>query len=93
VQKKAYLETADKRIGNVILEEMSPLVVHAGPAPHVFVVVLRFTLVEYRCTDCPHDDAEDEEANCEDGIVSCDFLGSIMASFEVCNHNNNGHDE
>jgi hypothetical protein len=93
VSKKAYLETADKRIGNVILEEMSSLVVHARPAPHVFVVVLRFTLVENSGTDCPHDDAEDEKANGEDGIVSCDFLGSIMASSEVCNHNNDGHDE
>jgi hypothetical protein len=92
-RKRAYLKTADKRIGNVILEEMSSLVVYARPAPHVFIVVLRFTLVEDSCADSPHDDAEDEETNSEDSIVSCYFFGPIMASSGVCNHDHDGHDE
>jgi hypothetical protein len=72
---------------------MSSLIVYARPAPHVFVVVLRFALVEDSCADGPHDDAEDEETNGKDGIVSCYFFGSIVASSGVCNHNDNGHDE
>jgi hypothetical protein len=90
--EQTYLKTADKRVGDVVLEEMAPLVVYAGPAPHVFVVVVRFTLVEDCCSDGPHDDAENEEANSEDGVVGSDFLSPIVAPSEVCNHNNNGHE-
>jgi hypothetical protein len=90
---RAYLKTADERIRNVVLEEMASLVVYARPAPHVLVVVLRFALVEDCCSDGPHDDAEDEEANSEDGIVCGDFLGSIVTSLEVCNHDNHRHEE
>jgi hypothetical protein len=93
VWKKAYLKAANKRIRNVILEEMSSLVVHARPAPHVFVVVLCFTLVQNSSTNSPHDDAEDEEANGEDSVVSCYFFGPIVASSKVCNHDNDGHDQ
>lgn len=93
VIEEAYLKTADKCIGDVIFEEMSALVVDTRPAPHVLVVVLRFTLVQYGCSHSPHDDAEDEESNGEDGIVGCHFLGSIMAASEVGNHNDNGHDK
>jgi hypothetical protein len=32
----AYLEAADESIGHVIFEEVSSLVVYAGPTPHVF---------------------------------------------------------
>lgn len=91
--KSPVLKTADKCIGDVIFEEMSALVVDTRPAPHVLVVVLRFTLVQYGCSHSPHDDAEDEESNGEDGIVGCHFLGSIMAASEVGNHNDNGHDK
>lgn len=35
---------------------------------------MRFTLVEDSGTDNPHDDAEDEESNGEDGVVCGDFL-------------------
>ena len=86
---KTYLKTADERIGDVILEKMSSLVVYARPAPHVLVVVVRFALVEDRCSNGPHDDAEDEESNGEDSIVGCYFLGSIVATSEVGNHDDN----
>jgi hypothetical protein len=90
---KAYLKAADERIGNVIFEEFPSLVVDARPAPHVFVVVLCFALIEYCCTHSPHDDAEDEESNGEDGVVGCDFLGSIVAASEVRDHNDDGHEK
>ena len=34
----------------------------------------------------PHDDAEDEEANGKDGVVSSHFLCSTVASSAVCGH-------
>ena len=78
-----YLKTADEAIGNVILEKVTSLVVNARPTPHIFVVVLRFTLVEDGCTDGPHDDAEDEEADGKDCVVSGHLLGSMMTSSPI----------
>jgi hypothetical protein len=89
----AYLKTADKGVGDVILEEVSSLVVYARPTPHVLVVVLRFTLVKYGCTDGPHDDAEDKEPYSEDGVVSSDLFGSFVASFPVGDDDDDGHDQ
>jgi hypothetical protein len=89
----AYLKTADKGIGNVILEEMSSLVVHARPSPHVLVVVLPFTLVEDRGTYSPHDDAEDEESDSKDSVVSSNLFGSFVASFPVGDDDDNRHNQ
>jgi hypothetical protein len=85
--KDAYLKTADEGISNVILKEMSSPVVHARPTPHVFIVVLRFTLVEDGCTNTPHDDAEDEESYGEDGVVGSHLFGPMVTSSPV------GHDD
>lgn len=71
---------------------MSSLIVNAGPTPHIFVVVLRFALVEDSCSYSPHDDAENEEANGEDSIVSSHFLCSTMATSAVSDHDNDGHE-
>ena len=72
---------------------MASLVVDARPAPHVFVVVLRFALVEDSRTYSPHDDAEDEETDGEDSVVCGYFFGSIMPSSAVGNHNNDRHEK
>ena len=72
---------------------MASLVVDARPAPHVFVVVLRFALVEDSRTYSPHDDAEDEETDGEDSVVCSYFFGSIMPSSAVGNHNNDRHEK
>ena len=72
---------------------MSPLVVYTGPTPHVFIIVLCFALVEDSCTYGPHDDAEDEETNGEDGVVGCHFLGPVMASSEVRDHDSDRHNK
>ena len=88
----AYLKTADEAVGHVVLEEMSSLVVNTGPAPHVFVVVLRFTLVEDGSTDTPHDDAEYEECNSKDSVVSGNLFGSMVTSSPVGDDDEDGHD-
>ena len=89
----AYLKAADEGVGDVILEKMSPFVVHARPTPHIFVVVLCFALVENSCSYCPHDDAEDEESNGEDGVIGSNFLCSMMATSAISDHNNDGHEQ
>ena len=71
---------------------MSSLVVNTGPAPHVFVVVLRFTLVEDGSTDTPHDDAEYEECNSKDSVVSGNLFGSMVTSSPVGDDDEDGHD-
>lgn len=80
---KAYLKSADKSIVNVFFEEVLSLSVFAGPSPHVFGVAVLFTLVEYRSSNGPHHDAENEEPNSEDSVVDCGLLGSPMASSPV----------
>lgn len=87
------LQTADKAVGNVVLKEMSSFVVHAGPTPHVLVVVLGFALVEYSRTYGPHDDAEDEESDSKDSVVSSDFLCFPVTAFPVGDDDNDGDDE
>jgi hypothetical protein len=76
----AHLKTADKRIRDVIFEQMSPLVVYTRPTPHVFAFALGFALVKNTRTNSPHDDAEDEEANREYGVIRCDLFCSPMSS-------------
>ena len=89
----AYLKTADKCVGNVILKEMSSLVVNAGPTPHVFVVVLRFTLIEDGCTNTPHNDAEDEESNGEDSVIGSHLFGPMVTSSPIGDDDKDGHDQ
>jgi len=90
--KCPVLKTADEAVGHVVLEEMSSLVVNTGPAPHVFVVVLRFTLVEDGSTDTPHDNAEYEKCNSEDSVVSGNLFSSMVASSPVGDDDEDGHD-
>jgi hypothetical protein len=90
---RTYLKTAHERVGNVIFEEVSSLIVNAGPTPHILVVVILFALIQDRGSNRPHDDAEDEESNGEDGVVGCHFLSSIVASSEVCDHDDNRHNK
>lgn len=78
-----HLKTTDKTVRNVILEEVSSLVVYTGPTPHVFVVAIRFALVEDGGSNSPHDDAEHEKGNGKDGVIRGDFLCLSMASFPV----------
>lgn len=88
-----HLKAADEGIGDIVLEEMSSFIVDARPAPHIFVVVLRFTLIEYCCTYSPHDDTEDEESNGEDSVVSGNLFGSVMAMSTVGDHDDDRHQQ
>lgn len=72
---------------------MSSLIVHAGPTPHIFVVVLRFALVESGGTDTPHDNTEYEECNSEDSVVSGDLFGSMVTSSPVGDDDDDGHEQ
>ena len=87
------MKTADKAISDIILKEVSSRVVDAGPAPHVFVVVPQFALIEDGGSNCPHDDAKYEEGHGKDGVVRGDFLGLVMASSPVGDDHNDRHDE
>lgn len=78
--REAYLKTAGQRIRNIVFEEVAACIVDARPAPHIFAVTLSLALIEESSADGPHNDAEDEEANCEDGVVRCHFLSSPMTT-------------
>jgi len=78
--QRPVLETADEFVGHVVLEELSSFVVFASPAPHVLTIALSLALVQNAGTNGPHDNAEDEEGNGEDGVVSCNLLCPLVAS-------------
>ena len=78
------METAHEGVGDVVLEQFASHVVLAGPAPHVFSLALGFALVQDAGANGPHDDAEDEEGDGEDGVVGCHLLRPVVASSCVC---------
>ncbi len=75
---------------DVVLEELAALVVLAGPAPHVLAVAGGLAAVQDAGADEPHDDAEHEPADGEHGVVDGDFLGALVASSAVGEHDENG---
>ena len=72
---------------------MASLVVYAGPTPHVLALSLRFALVEDTGADGPHDDAEDEETNCEDGVICGYLFCLVMTLSSICDQDENTHEE
>ena len=84
MRRGAYLKTADEGVGDVVLEQLASRVVFAGPAPHVFSLALRFALVQDASANGPHDDAEDEEGDGEDGVIGCYLFRPVVASSCVC---------
>jgi hypothetical protein len=90
---ETYLKTADECVRDIFLKQVPALVVYARPTPHVFVVILCFTLVEDCCSHSPHDDAENEESDSEDGVVGGDLFGSMMTTSTISDHDNDRHDE
>ena len=87
------LQAADQRVVDVLVEERFAFAVYAAPAPHVFCVAVFAGLVENGGADGPHDDAEDEETNGEDGVVDGGFFGSSVAAAEVGEDDAEGHGE
>jgi hypothetical protein len=90
---ETYLKTADECVRDIFLKQVPALVVYTRPTPHVLVVILCFTLVEDCCSHSPHDDAENEESNGEDGIVCGDLFGSMVATSTISDHDNDRHDK
>lgn len=43
-------------------------------------------MVEECGADGPHDDAENEETNGEDGVIGCDLLRSVVSFPRICDH-------
>lgn len=77
------LKAAGESIGDIVFEEMTPLVIHARPAPHVLAIALGFALVEDTGANCPHDDAENEEGDGEYGVVSGHLFCSPVTSTTI----------
>ena len=78
-----YLKAADEVVVDFVLEEGAAPVVVASPAPHVLTVAVGFTGVENGGSHDPHDGAEDEEADCEGGVVDSGFLCPIVTASPV----------
>lgn len=75
-----YLKSADEGIVDVLLEEIFPFAILARPAPHVFTVAVPPAFIQYRCANCPHDNAEDEEPDSKDGVVDRGLFGSSVTA-------------
>lgn len=68
---------------NLLLEELPSLVVFARPAPKILAFAVCLCAVEDAGTKSPHDIAEHEETNGEDGIVDGCLLCSLVTSSPV----------
>jgi hypothetical protein len=86
-----YLETADEIVRDIILEKSFACVVLAAPAPDVLAATIYFALVQDCCANTPHNDAEDEESNCECGVVDSDFLRSSVPASPVAIEDDHTH--
>jgi len=79
----SYLHAANQRIFDIILEELSSLVVLACPTPDILSVAVVLRGLQYDGTDNPHDDTENEKSHGEGGVVNCDFLCSPVTATEI----------
>ena len=77
---KNYLETADQSIVDILLEQILPLAVLAGPTPHIVPVSFPLALIQQRRPDRPHHDVEEEECDREDGVVNGGLLRSLVTA-------------
>ena len=50
-----------------------------------------FVFVQDSGADCPHDDTEYEETDCENGVIYRCFLGTSMATAEISEDYTEGH--
>jgi hypothetical protein len=78
-----HLKTAHQSIIDLLREESTAFVVHAGPAPDVFIVAIVPGTLKYTSCESPHDDVEDEEPNSEHGVVDGCLLGSVVSTTPV----------
>lgn len=78
---------------NIVLEQVSPLVVFAAPAPEVGAAAANLAPVQDACADHPHDNTEQEPTHSEHGIVDCDLLGSTVAPAAVRQYDNDREQE
>jgi len=87
------LKTANESIWNIVFKQLLSLVLLATPAPDILTTTVISALVENGCTNTPHDDTEDEESDCECGIVNCNFLSPPVTTFPVLIEDENAEDE
>jgi len=66
-----------------ILEERTPLIIVARPAPHILAVAVCAAVVQDDGADGPHDGAEDEKADGEGGVVDGCLLRAVVAAAPV----------
>lgn len=81
--KTPVLETAEEGVVDLVVEELLPQVLVAGPTPHVLAAAVGFGgLVDGRGDD-PHDHAQEKETDGEECAVEGHLLGAFMAAPEV----------
>lgn len=62
-RRVTHLETAQKSVVNHIVVDLLTRILGAGPTPHVFAVTRGFRVLVDGCTNDPHNEAEEEEAD------------------------------
>ena len=75
-----YLHSADEAIINIVTEDLLPLALFAGPAPHVLVLAMPFLLIQYGSANGPDDDTEEEESDGKNGVIYRSLLSAPMAT-------------
>jgi len=88
-----YLETADKRVVDLLREELGAVVFNAGPSPHVLVTSVLSRVLEHSRGDSPHDHAEYEPTDSEHGVVDADLLRPLVTATAVTDKDRNADNE
>lgn len=81
--RSTYLHAAYEVEIDLILVNIFPFPVLAGPAPNVLRVAVVSAMGENSSANGPHDDAEGEEGDGEESVIDCRLFSPSMAPSEV----------
>jgi hypothetical protein len=66
-----------------ILEQSASFIIVTSPAPHVLATAVGFGGMQNGGSHDPHDGVENEEADCESGVVDCCLLCPVVTASPV----------
>ena len=89
----AYLKSAHKSVVDLVLEQLGAVVLHARPSPHVLVLAVIPTVLQDAGSQSPHDHADDEPADGEEGVVHAHLLGPPMSAAAIADEDEDADGE
>lgn len=89
----AYLESAHKRVINIVLEQLVTDVVVASPSPHVLLVAVVLCVLQDDNAGNPDSHAEGEPADGEERVVDAHLLSAFVTSTDVADEDEDADEQ